>query len=63
MKKSNIVRYVIGGIFIFFGLTGLMSVEVIGWICMLLFGISLFPNVYEKLNISDKKGVQIIAPI
>lgn len=62
MKVSNVIRYVFGGLFIFTGLAYLTEVFIAG-VLFILFGVSLFPNIYKKLNYSDNKKVQIIAPI
>ena len=64
MKKSDIIRYVIGIIFILGGIGGISSGD--AFLCglvMIILGVSFFPNIYKLLNCINNKGIQIVAPI
>ena len=51
MKKSDIIRYVIGIIFILGGIGGLLSEDdFLGGLVMIIFGITFFPIIYKLLN-------------
>lgn len=62
MKKSNVIRNIFGGLFIFTGFVGMFSSGLIEGIFMMLFGISLLPIFYEKTKLNIKY-IQIILPI
>lgn len=62
MKKSNVIRNIFGGLFIFTGFVGMFSSGLIAGIFMILFGISLLPIFYEKTKLNIKY-IQIILPI
>ena len=62
MKKSNVIRNIFGGLFIFTGFVGMFSSGLIAGIFMMLFGISLLPIFYEKTKLNIKY-IQIILPI
>lgn len=59
----NIIRNIFGGFFIFIGITGILSGSLLAGIFVLLFGVSLFPNFYEKTKLNKVKYIQIILPI
>lgn len=63
MKKSDIVRYVIGICCIIGGFSGIVSGDVIAGFFTFILGVSFLPIVYKKLNISSEKKIHIIAPI
>lgn len=63
MKKSNIIRNIFGGFFIFGGFCGICVNDFLAGFFMMLFGISLLPIVYEKTKLSKVKYIQIILPI
>ena len=54
MKKSNVIRNIFGGLFIFIGFAGTFSNELISGIFMMLFGISLLPIFYKKTTLNIK---------
>ena len=62
MKKSSVIRNIIGGFFIFTGFVGMFSSGLLAGIFMLLFGVSLLPIFYEKVKLNIKH-IQIILPI
>ncbi len=62
MKKSNVIRNIFGGLFIFIGFAGTFSNELISGIFMMLFGISLLPIFYKKTTLNIKY-IQIILPL
>ena len=62
MKRSSVIRNIIGGFFIFTGFVGMFSSGFIAGIFMILFGVSLLPIFYEKIKLNIKH-IQIILPI
>ena len=63
MDKSKI-RYIIGIICILGSFGGMSSGQPLPSIFMLLFGLSLLPIIYQKINVIGRiKNIQIIAPI
>ena len=63
LKISEKIRYVIGICFIIGGFSGIASGDFFSGLLTGIFGLSLFPIVYEKLNISTEKKLHIVIPI
>ena len=64
INKLNIIRYIIGIIFILGGLGGLTTGEsLLGGLATIMLGVSFFPILYKLLKCSNNKLLQIIIPI
>ena len=64
MKKSDIIRYIVGIIFILGGIGGITSGDVfLGGLVMIIFGISFLPIIYKLLKCPNNKVIQIVTPI
>lgn len=64
MKKSDIIRYIVGIIFILGGIGGITSGDVFfAGLVMIIFGISFLPIIYKLLKCPNNKVIQIVTPI
>ena len=64
MKKLDIIRYIVGIIFILGGISGITSGNVfLGSLVMIIFGISFLPIIYKLLKCPNNKVIQIVTPI
>lgn len=57
------IRIILCTIFVFFGLVGFMTGDIIPSLFCTLTGFSLIPYIYEKNNLQNNKTIQIILPI
>lgn len=62
-SKTDIIRNIIGAIFIFSGVVEIFGVDILAGIFLTLFGVSLLPKSYQKTNLKKYKYIQIILPI
>lgn len=63
IKILDIVRYIIGGCCIICGIAGVISGDLLAGFFIGILGISFFPIVYKKFNISEGKKLHIVMPI
>lgn len=59
----NIIRIVLGGIFILGGFGGLMASSFVAGLFAILTGISLLPIIYKKINFNKFKYASIVLPV
>ena len=62
-KIFNVIRDIFGAIFIIIGLGGLISGDIVVGIFVTLFGITLLPILYRKINFNKFKYAPIVLPI
>ena len=62
-KIFNVIRDIFGAIFIIIGLGGLISGDIVAGIFVTLFGITLLPILYRKINFNTFKYAPIVLPI
>lgn len=62
-KIFNVIRDIFGAIFIIIGLGGLISGDIVAGIFVTLFGITLLPILYRKINFNKFKYAPIVLPI
>lgn len=62
-KIFNVIRDIFGAIFIIGGLGGLISGDIVAGIFVTLFGITLLPILYKKINFNTFKYAPIVLPI
>lgn len=62
-KIFNVIRDIFGAIFIIGGLGGLISGDIVAGIFVTLFGITLLPILYRKINFNKFKYAPIVLPI
>lgn len=62
-KIFNVIRDIFGAIFIIGGLGGLISGDIVAGIFVTLFGITLLPILYRKINFNTFKYAPIVLPI
>lgn len=62
-KIFNVIRDIFGAIFIIIGLGGVISGDIVAGIFVTLFGITLLPILYRKINFNTFKYAPIVLPI